>query len=173
MKPVSPFGSQVPKDWRVLEAGMKVVDLDRGLQVLVPLLALASLSPGTRGVTLCPGRAGAAIGSAVTAASVAIAYELLSTGFLGPFLAVWLLGTAGVATLAASLRPTAFVKPICTRCRLLPVIREHEAIHLTGVANERAVWDSMKTRHSIGSLSIEGDRSICAFCPIPKRLSGH
>ena len=173
MKSVSPFGSQVPADWRALEAGMKVVNLDRRLQVLVPLLALTSLSPGTRGVTLYPGRAGVAIGSAVTTASVAVAYELLSTGLLGPILAIWLLGTAGVATFFASLRPTAFVKPICTRCRLLPVIKEHEAIHLTGVASERAVWESMKTRHSVGSLSIEGDRSICAFCPIPKRLSEH
>lgn len=152
---------------------MKVVSLDLRLQVLVPLLALSSLSRSTRGLTLYPGRAGVAIGSAITTASAAVAYGLLPTGFLGPLLAIWLLGTAGVATFFASLRPTAFVKPVCTRCRLLPVIREHEAMHLTGVASEKAVWDSMKSRHSVQSLSLEGDAAICSFCPIPKRLSEH
>ena len=152
---------------------MKVVRLDRRVQALVPLLAVASVSRSTRGLTLYPGRGGSALGAALVAASVAIAYELLGTGVLGPLLAVWLLGTAGVATLLASFRPTAFVKPICVSCRLLPVIREHEAIHLTGVASERAVWDSMKTRHTTKSLSLEGDPAICPFCPIPKRLSEH
>ena len=152
---------------------MKVVKLDARLQVLVPFLAVSSLSKSTRGLTLYPGKAGMAMGSAIMAASAAIAYELLATGFLGPLLAIWLLGTAGAATFAASVRPTAFVKPICVSCRLLPVIKEHEAIHLSGVSNERAVWDSMRARHNAESLSLDGDPSICAFCPIPKRLSEH
>lgn len=173
MKSVSPFRSQLPGDWQALESGMKVVRLDPWVQVLVPFLALASLSKSTRGLTLYPGRAGTIIGLAVMGAGGAVAYELIPTGFLGPLLAVWLLGTAGAANFWASLRPTAFVKPICVRCRLLPVIKEHEAIHLSGVSSERAVWDSMKTRHSVGSLSLEGDPSICAFCPIPKRLAEH
>ena len=83
----------------------------------------------------------------------------------------WFIGTAGVATVFGAIRPTAYVKPICVKCRLLPVIKEHEAIHLTGVGNERDVWDSMRTRHSVRSLSLEGDPSICSFCPIPKRLA--
>ena len=73
--------------------------------------------------------------------------------------------------LASSLTPTAFVKPICLACRLLPVIEEHEALHLSGVASESAVWGSMKARHSVRSLSLEGDPAVCPFCPIPKRLS--
>ena len=172
MKSVSPFRSQLAEWWSV-EARMKVVRLGLPLQVLVPFLALSSLSPSTRGFTLYPGKVGVAIGSALTTASVAIAYELLTFGPLGPFLAIWLLGTAGAATFVASLRPTAFVKPICTKCRLLPVIKEHEAMHLAGVASERAVWDSMKTRHTAKSLSLDGDPSICSFCPIPKRLAEH
>lgn len=173
MKPVSPFKPRLLKEWEALEAGMTVVKLDARMQALVPLLALASLSKGTRGLTLHHGRGALSVGAAMMAASAAIAFELLPTGPVGPLLSVWLLGTAGGATFAASLRPTAFVKPICLGCRLLPVIREHEAIHLTGVASEEAVWESMRTRHSVASLSLEGDPSICSFCPIPKRLAEH
>ena len=173
MKSVSPFNLEGASDWRAVEAGMKVVRLDRRLQVLVPLLAFTSLSKSTRGLTFYPGRAGGAMGAAVMAASAAIAYSFLPTGPLAPLLSLWVLGTAGAAIFAASLRPTAFVKPICVRCRLLPLIREHEALHLAGVASERAVWDGMRARHAPGSLSLEGDPSICTFCPIPKRLSEH
>ncbi|MDG7016237.1 MAG: hypothetical protein JRM82_02560 [Nitrososphaerota archaeon] len=173
MKSVSPLKQGLPDDWQAVESGMKVVTLDRRLQAVVPLLAVSSLSRGTRGLTFFPGRTGVAVGSAITTASVAIAYALLSTGPAAPLLSLWILGTAGAAIFAASLRPTAFVKPICVRCRLLPVIKEHEAIHLTGVASEKAVWDSMRTRHSAKTLSLDGDPSICSFCPIPKRLSEH
>jgi len=88
-------------------------------------------------------------------------------------LSFWLLGTTGTVMIAGSTKPLAFVKPICTRCRLLPIIKEHEAIHLSGLAAEVAVWSSMKSRHSVESLALEADPSICWFCPIPKRLSGH
>ena len=172
MKPASAPEPRSRSDWRTVEAGMKVVTLGLRVKVLVPLLALASASQSTRGLTLYPGRPGVALGAAVMAASVAMAYALFpAAGILGAFLAVWLLGSAGAATFVAALRPTAFVKPICVRCRLLPIIREHEAIHLTGVASEGAVWASMKTRHTASSLSLDGDPTICAFCPIPKRLS--
>ena len=173
MKSVTPYGPHQLTDWQAVEAGMAVVKLDARLQMLVPLLAIASLSKSVRGLTLYPGRAGVAVGSAVMAASAAIAFELLPTGPVGPLLAVWLLGTAGGAIFAASLKPAAFVKPACVRCRLLPVIKEHEAIHLIGVASEKAVWDSMRTRHSVSSLSLQGDPAICSFCPIPKRLAEH
>lgn len=113
-----------------------------------------------------------AIGAALVFASAVVAYLLVRpTGVVGPFLSFWALGTAGVATLVGAVRPTAYVKPICIRCRLLPIIKEHEAIHLTGVTSEKAVWATMKTRHSRSSLSLDGDPAICSFCPIPKRLS--
>ena len=174
MKSVSPYRSYLQADWKPVEAGMKVVKLGLGIKVLVPFLALASFSKSTRGLSLYPGRGGVAIGTTLMAAGAAIGYELFaSTGAVGALLALWLLGTAGAATLVSSQRPTAFIKPICVQCRLLPVIKEHEAIHLTGVASERAVWASMKTRHSPKGLSLDGDPSICPFCPIPKRLSEH
>lgn len=158
--------------WQQLRERMRVVQLTFPLQVLVPALGLPSLAKSTRGFTLYPGRTGSALGILLMAASGVVGFLLYGpAGPVGPALAAWLIGTAGVAMFVSSLRPTAFVKPICTRCRLLPVIKEHEAIHLSGVASEKAVWTAIKGRHSIASLSLEGDPSICTFCPIPKRLS--
>jgi hypothetical protein len=159
-------------DWEKISSKMKVIRLNWALQILIPALIFPSLSKGTRGLTFYPGRMGLALGSLLTASSAVIGILLL--GPLGPFGAVlsfWVLGTAGVATVVGTFRPIAFIKPICTRCRLLPIIKEHEAIHLSGVASEARVWASMRTRHSAESLSLEGDPAICTFCPIPKRIS--
>ena len=161
-----------PGEWERQLLELRVVKLTRPLQLLVPALALSSLPKRTRGLTLYPGRAGSALGAVLLGASILLGYLLLApAGVVGTVLALWLIGTAGVAMLAASLKPTAFVKPICMACRLLPLIKEHEAIHLSGVASEKAVWDSMKTRHTVESLALRGDPAICSFCPIPKRLS--
>ena len=158
-------------DWEEVNNRMRVVRLTPPLQALIPALALPALSNGTRGMTLIPGREGLALGALLLAASGATAYALYSVaGPLGGFFPLWLVGTSGAALFASALRPTAFVKPICVRCKLLPVIREHEAMHLSGVASERAVWRSMRSRHSVDSLGIVGDPAICSFCPIPKRL---
>lgn len=174
MKSASSFRRETPSDWRSIELGMHVVRLDGKLRAAVPMLALTSYSKSTRGLSLYPGRGGFALGVALLGAGAAVGYGLYSVaGPVGVFLAAWLFGTAGGATLYSSLRPTAFIKPICVRCRLLSVIKEHEAIHLSGVASEKAVWDSMKSRHSVESLNLEGDPAICTFCPIPKRLSEH
>ena len=111
------------------------------------------------------------IGLALLSASLLVGALLAgTTGPWGGIVSFWLLGTAGIVFIASALRPTAFVKPICVKCRLLPIITEHEAIHLSGVAKESAVWESMRSRHSVESLGLEGDPSICSFCPIPKRL---
>ena len=165
---------RAPEGWEPIAARMKVVRLTLPLQVLVPALAVPSPSKSPRGRTLYPGRMGAALGVLLMASSAVTGALLLGpVGVAGPLLAVWGLGTAGGTMLWAALRTAAFVKPICVRCRLLPIIREHEAIHLSGVANEGSVWKSMKERHSIGSLSLEGDPAICSFCPIPRRLAEH
>jgi len=153
-------------------ANLRVVRLTVPLQIIVPSLLLPTFSKSTRALSLHPGRQGLAIGVTLIVASL-LAGALLAgpTGPWGGVIAFWFLGTAGMVQVASSLRPTAFVKPICVKCRLLPVIKEHEAIHLSGVASESAVWSSMRTRHSVESLALEGDPSICFFCPIPKRLS--
>jgi hypothetical protein len=151
---------------------MHVVPLSLPVQLLIPALIFPSLPSRTRGLTLFPGRVGVVLGVVLVSASAAVGYLLIGpTGVVGPVLSIWVLGTVGVAALVGALRPTAYVKPICIKCRLLPIIKEHEAIHLTGITSEREVWASMKTRHSCSSLSLEGDPAICSFCPIPKRLS--
>ena len=172
MKMAGGRGSPPRGDWSGILEGIRVVRLTVPLAIVVPALALPALPKSTRGFTLPPGRPGIALGLLLAASSAGVGYMLYGpAGPLGPVLSVWLLGTAGATMVAAALRPTAFVKPICTACRLLPVIKEHEAIHLSGVAGEADVWRSMRTRHSVRSLSLEGDPSICSFCPIPKRLA--
>ena len=149
----------------------RVVALYPILQALVPSLLAPTFSKGTRGVSFHGGRSGLVLGSVLVAASLDIGWLLGGpTGVLGYIVAFWLIGTTGVVVIASSLKPLAFVKPICTGCRLLPVIVEHEAIHLAGVAREKEVWASMRQRHSVESLKLEGDATICPFCPIPKRL---
>jgi hypothetical protein len=157
--------------WELILDDLRVVRLTAPLQLLVPSLLLPSLPKSTRGLSLYPGRLGVGIGLALLAASLLIGALLVGpTGYWGGIISFWLLGTAGIVVIASALRPTAYVKAICVKCRLLPIIKEHEAIHLSGVAGESAVWESMRSRHSVGSLALMGDPAICSFCPIPKRL---
>jgi hypothetical protein len=166
--------SPAPPDWERIDAEMRVVRLTVPLQILVPALVFPSLSKSTRGLTFHPGRVGLALGLFLVASSVVVGILLMGPlGIWGGILPLWLIGTAGAVTFVGALRPTAFIKPICVNCRLLPIIKEHEAIHLSGVASEKSVWASMRTRHSPASLGLEGDASICSFCPIPKRLAEH
>ena len=114
------------------------------------------------------------MGFVVLLAAADVAWLLWGpVGIAGALAAFWLIGSSGIAMMTSSLMPLAFVKPICVRCRLLSVIKEHEAIHLSGVARERSVWASMRERYSVESLKLEGDQAICWFCPIPKRLKEH
>ena len=157
--------------WELILSDLKVVRLTAPLQLLVPTLLLPSLSKGTRGLSFYPGRSGLGIGLALLVASLLVGALLVGpTGPWGWIASFWVLGTAGIVIVASALRPTAFVKPICVKCRLLPIIKEHEAIHLSGVASENAVWESMRSRHSVESLALAGDPAICSFCPIPRRL---
>ncbi|MGD0397130.1 MAG: hypothetical protein ABSB26_09545 [Nitrososphaerales archaeon] len=158
--------------WELVAKKTRVIALSPFLQVLMPPLLAPTFSKSTRGISLHGGRSGLVLGLFLVVASFGIGWLLVGlTGILGYIAVFWLIGTTGLVMIASSLKPLAFVKPICTRCRLLPVIVEHEAIHLTGVAREEIVWASMRQRHSVESLKLEGDRAICSFCPIPKRLS--
>jgi hypothetical protein len=159
-------------EWEKVADRMIVVKLTPLAGILVPSVGLSSLSRKTRGLSFFPGGSGLAMGASLTAGVVALGWLLSGYfGIWGAVLLFWLVGTTGVVMMAGSMRPIAFVKAICTRCRLLPVIKEHEAIHLAGVAAEKQVWASMKQRHSVESLRLEGDPAICWFCPIPERLS--
>ena len=167
--------SQSKLPWEVMSGRMRVVRMTTPIQILIPALIFPALSSGTRGITFPPGRPGVAIGVVLALAGVLIGGLLLRlggvVGVVGGLVSFWFLGTAGVATLVGTVKPIAYVKSICVECRLLPVIKEHESIHLTGVGSEDDVWASMRTRHSVTSLALEGDPAICSFCPIPKRLA--
>lgn len=150
---------------------MRVVRLSTPVRILVPALLVAALPTRTRAVTYEGGRLGVVVGAALVTGSLAIGFAFYPfVGIVGMLVLLWLFGGVGVVIIVNGARPLAFVKPICVRCRLLPIIREHEAIHLSGVESDDRVWEEMRTRHSCESLGLDGDPSICSFCPIPKRL---
>jgi len=149
----------------------RVVTLSPLVEAVIPSLVLPTVSKGTRGVSFQGGRLGLFLGTIFVFASLLVGWLLSGAlDIFGYVILLWLVGTGGVVMIVSSVKPLAFVKPICTRCRLLPIIVEHEAIHMTGIARESEVWRSMKQRHSVDSLKLEGDPAVCPFCPIPKRL---
>lgn len=157
--------------WQGVESSLKVVSLSKPLSLLVPALLVASFPLRTRAVTYEGGRLGVAVGAVLLAGSIAIGAAFYPVmGLVGVLAFLWLFGGAGAVMVVNGLRPMAFVKPICVKCRLLPVIREHEAIHLAGVESDDRVWEEMRARHSCESLGLDGDPDICSFCPIPRRL---
>lgn len=168
---MAPPTDTTPK-WARIEHGLRVVRLSAPVVAVIPALGISAVSKSTRGLSLYPGRLGIGIGALVVAASIMMGVLLYpSVGLIGPVLAFWLLGTSGVAIVMSGVMPIAFVKTICTRCRLLPIVREHEAIHLSGVSSESEVWRSMRSRYTVEGLHLSGDPAICSFCPIPKRLA--
>ncbi len=159
-------------DWEEVARKTRVVTLSPLVAILIPSLAPAALGRSTRGLSYPPGAQGVLLGSAVLVAGALVASLLGALlGGAALVLILWLFGSAGVAMLVSSVKPIAFVKPICTRCRLRSVIVEHEAIHLAGEGREDTVWASMRRRHTPESLKLAGDPAICPFCPIPKRLA--
>lgn len=154
-----------------MEAKMTVVSLSTPIKLLVPALLVSAFPLQTRGVSYERGKFGVALGGLLIGGSAVIGWALYAPlGVLGAVIPFWVIGSAGVLLVVNEVRPIAFIKPICVQCRLLPIIREHEAIHMAGVREDAQVWESIKTRHSVESLGLEGDPSICWFCPIPKRL---
>ncbi|MDG6902413.1 MAG: hypothetical protein JRM80_10720, partial [Nitrososphaerota archaeon] len=161
-------------DWRRVASGMTTLRLSLPVRMLVPALWASSLPRNAIGFSFERGRTALLLGCVLGAASLAVGALLYPvTGILGLALPLWLVGSAAALMVATALRPLAFVKPLCSGCRLLPVIEEHEAIHLSGQASDDEVWKVMRARHSCESLGLVGDPSICSFCPIPKRLAGH
>lgn len=157
--------------WRDVEAKMRVVSLSLPTRLLVPALLVSAFPLQTRGVSYERGKFGVAVGGLLVGGAVAIGWALYGPlGIVGAVVPFWVIGSAGMLLIVNEVRPTAFVKPICVKCRLLPIIKEHEAIHMAGVRGDDQVWRSMKTRHSPESLRLKGDPTICLFCPIPKRL---
>jgi hypothetical protein len=161
-------------EWRGVASGMRTFKLSLPVRLLVPALWISSMPRNAIGFSFERGRTALLMGAFLSCASLVIGAVLYPVaGLPGLAIPVWLMGSSGALMVATALRPLAFVKPLCSGCRLLPVIEEHEAIHLSGEASDDEIWKLMRTRHSCESLGLNGDPSICWFCPIPKRLATH
>jgi hypothetical protein len=157
----------------VASKGIRVVVLSKLVRVAIPSLLISSIPQRAIGFSYPRGREGLIAGAAMLSLTFIISYALAAS--LGPvavIVSLWFFGvTAGVMLYNVIGSGLAFVKPLCSTCRLLPLIEEHEAIHLSsGVASEGRCWEDAKKRYSYAGLGLGSDPRICSFCPIAKRL---
>ncbi|HXW37342.1 MAG TPA: hypothetical protein VEJ36_05525 [Nitrososphaerales archaeon] len=153
---------------------LRTVRLSPLVRIAIPPIFVASLPKNAIGFSFEGGKPGAVTGAAILASACLLGALLYGVaGLAGLVLPAWLLGTTGVAMLYTSARGLAFVKPYCSRCRLLPLIKEHEAAHLSGATGDEEIWEGARAEHAAVRQSLIGDPAICSFCPIPKRLEEH
>ncbi len=152
--------------------GIKVLPLSKTVRVLLPPLFISSLPRRAIGFSFPPGLEGRLVGSALLVGTAVLAYLLGSAfGVYAALGIVWLMGGTGVMILYNSTRcGVAFVKEMCSTCRLRPIIEEHEFMHLSGERSEEAVWRAAKKKYSYDGLGLGSDPMIHSFCPIAKRL---
>jgi hypothetical protein len=152
--------------------GVVVLPLSKLLRLLLPPLLVSSLPRRAIGFSFPRGNEGKMLGTALVAATAWISFLLDNAfGVYPAIVMVWLMGGTGVVILYNSTRHgLAFVKQMCSTCRLRPIIEEHELMHLNGVSSEEAVWDAARAKYSYEGLGLGNDPSIHSFCPIVKRL---
>jgi hypothetical protein len=152
--------------------GVVVIPLSNLLRVLLPPLFISSVPKRAIGFSFPRGAEGRLLGVSLLLATATVSFLLDSTLGIIPALAiVWLMGGTGVVILFSSMgQGVAFVKQMCSTCRLRPIIEEHEKMHLDGEASEEAVWQAARRKYSYESLGLGTDPKIHAFCPIAKRL---
>jgi hypothetical protein len=155
--------------------GVRVVVLSNLVKFLFPPLFFSSMPKRAIGFSYPSGREGKLIGAALVAATGVVSFLMVKTvGIPGLALAAWLTGgTAGLIIYGSTRERVAFVKQYCQYCRLRPLIEEHEAMHLSGVASEEVVWTEARRKYSYASLGLADDPKICTFCPIAKKLRDH
>lgn len=152
--------------------GVVVLPLSKVLRVLLPPLFISSLPRRAIGFSFPRGVEGKLLGTALIVGTGALAYLLDSAfGIYAALGIVWLMGGTSVVILYNSTRRgLAFVKEMCSVCRLRPIIEEHEMMHLNGEPSEEAVWREAKKKYSYEGLGLGTDPKIHSFCPIAKRL---
>lgn len=152
--------------------GVVVLPLSYLLMLALPPLWVSSLPRKAIGFSFPRGREGKLLGTCLLAATAAIAY--LAGESFGPYAGlavVWLAGgTAIVMLYNSTSHGLAFVKHMCSTCRLRPIIEEHEVMHLKGEASEEVVWRETRKKYSYEGLGLGTDPKIHSFCPIAKRL---
>ena len=152
--------------------GIVVLPVTKLLRLLLPPLFITSLPKRAIGFSFPRGVEGKLLGLSLIAGTATLAY-LLNSAFdiYAALLMVWLIGGTGVVILYNSTgHGLAFVKQMCSTCRLRPIIEEHEMMHLNGEPSEEAVWRETKKKYSYESLELGTDPKIHSFCPIAKRL---
>jgi len=152
-------------------AGVRIVALTLPVKLAIPSLLISSIPKRAIGFSFEAGPVGGLIGASLLGGSLllgGVLYQAL--GPLSVLLPLWLMGTTGAVMVYNSGRSLAFVKPLCTGCRLLPIIREHEAMHIGGIESDRRIWDSVRGKYSFEALSLGTDPKICRFCPIARHL---
>ncbi len=152
--------------------GVVVLPLSRMLRLLLPPLLISSLPRRAIGFSFPRGAEGKVLGVSLLVATAALSYLLdAAFGIYAAVGIVWLMGGTGVVTLYNSTRQgLAFVKQMCSTCRLRPIIEEHEMMHLNGEPSEEAVWREARKKYSYTELGLGNDPTIHSFCPIAKRL---
>ncbi len=152
--------------------GIRVITLSNLVKVALPPLFIASLPKRAIGFSYPRGREGQALGISLLILTVTLSLGLSrSLGLLAIPLAFWVIGgTSAVVMYNCATRGMAFVKELCSTCRLRPLIEEHEAMHLEGEGCEGPVWTATKQRYSYDGLGLGNDPRICSFCPIAKHL---
>jgi hypothetical protein len=152
--------------------GVLVLPLSKLLRLLLPPLLISSLPKRAIGFSFPRGAEGKLLGMALVVGTAAISFLLNSAfGLYAALAMAWLIGGTGVVVLYNSMGPgVAFVKQMCSACRLRPVIEEHEIMHLNGERSEDAVWAAARKKYTYEGLRLGTDPKIHSFCPIAKRL---
>mgnify|MGYP001619573930 CR=1 FL=1 len=153
-------------------AGITVVTLSTLVKIALPPLFIASLPKRAIGFSYPRGREGQALAISLLVLTVTLLLALSrSLGLLAIPLAFWVVGGTALVVMYNCATPgMAFVKELCSTCRLRPLIEEHEAMHLEGESCECPVWSVTKRRYSYDGLGLGNDPRICSFCPIAKHL---
>ena len=140
------------------------------IYVILPFIILASFRKKVLAFTMLKGRTELFVGIALIPTSIIIgrAFYLLIGGYAYPLL-FWVLGGMGVMMIVHSLSPgLIFVKPMCNSCTFLPLILEHENLHISGIRGETQVWSKIKKIYDWQK--IRKPQQICAHCAIPGRM---
>jgi hypothetical protein len=152
--------------------GVVVIPLSKLLRLLLPPLFISSLPKRAIGFSFPRGAEGKLLGVSLLFGTATISFLLDSAfGIYAALAMVWLMGGTGAVILYNSMgHGVAFVKQMCSTCRLRPIIEEHEKMHLNGEPSEDAVWEAARKKYTYEGLSLGTDPKIHSFCPIAKRL---
>jgi hypothetical protein len=152
--------------------GVIFLPLSNLMKIALPPLFISSLPKRAIGFSFPRGLEGKLLGVSLLGATAALSFLLDKAFGVYPAVAIfWLMGGTGAVIVYNSMGPgLAFVKQMCSTCRLRPIIEEHEKMHLDGVASEDEVWRMAKQKYTYEGLGLGTDPKIHSFCPISKRL---